>query len=309
MEITIPKKLKKGDTVGLVTPAFAITKEQLQISIKNLQSIGFKTYHTSSVLLKHGYFAGTTQQRTDDIMQMFCNKNIDGIMCVRGGYGSSHIAPLLNYKLIKQNPKPFIGYSDITYLQNAILQKTGLVTFHGLSGVCDYNDFSISALQNVIGKHLSNYTFPYLREANTEKLSEFDLYTINEGTAKGMLVGGNLSVLVSMIGTPFAPNYENKIVFIEDIDERTYKIDRMLTQLLQASNIRKASGIVFGAFRACDDTKKPTFSLRQAIDNLIKPTKIPSSYGFSFGHIKNKITIPIGINAEFDANNNRLKIL
>ncbi len=308
-KIIIPKPLKQNDTIGLVAPAFAITNEQLEQSINNLQELGFKTKHTDIVLKKHGYFAGTDEQRANDLMQMFADKEINGIMCIRGGYGTSRICNLLDYNIIQNNPKPLIGYSDITFLQNAIFKETGLVTYHGLTGVCDFNSFSTQALTDVICNTNQNYEFKYNREPNTETLTEFDKYTITKGTAEGTLIGGNLSVLVSMIGTEFAPSYKNKIVFIEDIDERTYRIDRMLTQLVQATDLSEANGIVFGIFRACSETKQPFLTLKEAIEDIIKPLNIPSSYGLSFGHIKHKITLPIGLTAQFNADKNLLRII
>lgn len=307
-KIIIPQTLQKGSTIGLVAPAFAITKEQLRISVLHLKNIGFEVEYSENILSNYGYFAGSDQQRADELMQHFANKKIDAIMCARGGYGCSRIAETIDYELIRKNPKPFIGYSDCTFLQNAIFQKTGLVTFHGLTGVCDYNAFSTQALMRVLTQPLSNYTFPYEREKNTEHLAEFDRYTINKGKVNGILIGGNLSVLVSMIGTNFEPDFEDKLVFIEDIDERTYRIDRMLTHLIQATNIKKSAGIIFGVFRDCSEKKTPNFSLKEAISLLIKPLKIPSSYGLSFGHIKNKMTLPIGLKAHFDADQNRLQL-
>lgn len=304
----IPQVIKKGSTIGLVAPSFAITEEQLKISIQHLEDIGFKVNYSEHILSNYGYFANTDQQRADDLMEKFADKQINAIMCVRGGYGCSRISQIIDYKIIKENPKPFIGYSDITFLQNAILKKTGLVTFHGLTGVCDYNSFSIKSLMNVLTQPLSNYIFPYKREKDTESLPEFDKYTINKGKASGILIGGNLSVLVSMIGTDFEPDFKNKLVFIEDIDERTYRIDRMLTHLIQATNLKKSAGIIFGVFKNCSEKKTPRFSLKESIEGLIKPLEIPSSYGLSFGHIKNKITIPIGLKANFDADRKELQL-
>lgn len=304
----IPQALHKGSTIGLVAPAFAITEEQLRISILHLKNIGFEVEYSENILSNYGYFAGSDQQRANELMQNFANKKIDAIMCARGGYGCSRIADMIDYELIIQNPKPFIGYSDITFLQNAIFQKTGLVTFYGLTGVCDYNAFSTQALMSMLTEPLSNYTFPYKREKDTEDLAEFDKYTISKGEAKGVLLGGNLSVLVSMIATSFEPDFKDKLVFIEDIDERTYRIDRMLTHLIQATNIKEAAGIIFGVFRDCSEKKTPNFSLKEAISLLIKPLKIPSSYGLSFGHINNKMTLPIGLKAHFDANQNKLQL-
>ena len=219
------------------------------------------------------------------------------------------ILDMLDYDLIKENPKVFIGYSDITAFLSSIYENTGLITFHGPVGISSFNEFTVNSYTNIIETPQNKYKYQYLREKNTEETSEFDVYTINEGKAEGELTGGNLSVIVSMIGTKFEPNFENKIVFIEEIDEKTYKVDRMLTQLIQATNIKKASGIVLGIFKKCDGDEKPKLSLKEAITEILKPLNIPVSYGMAFGHVANKITIPVGIKAKMNADKNTLKLL
>lgn len=305
----LPKRLKKGDTIGLITPAAGVTKEQLDSTIKKLEKLGYKTYHTKRIFAEYGYFAGSDKERAKDVMHMFTNNNVDAILSVRGGYGTSRIVDLLDFDKIQKNPKLFMGYSDITLLHIAIYQKTGLITYHSPLGVSTFNEFSIKSLMNVIANPLSQYEFKYMREPNTEDNPEFDLYTINRGQAEGILIGGNLSLLVSMIGTEHEPDFSNKIVFIEEIEEKTYKIDKMLVQLINGSNFKDAAGIVMGVFSDCNINDKPTLTLKEAITGLIKPLKIPASYGLSFGHISTKITIPVGINAEFNATKNTLKLL
>lgn len=305
----LPRKLKKGDTIGLVTPAAPIDEEQLNETIGKLEKIGFKTYHTPTILKGYGYFAGTDQERADDLMHMFKNKKVDGIMCVRGGYGTSRIVDLLDFEAIKNNPKVFIGYSDITFLHVSIFQKTGLVTYHGPVGVSEFNDFTLHSLNRVVMEPAKVYEYPYQREKETKDNPEFDLYTITSGEAEGYLTGGNLSLLVSMLGTEYEPDFEDKIVFIEEVDEKTYRIDKMLVQLIMGSNFKKAKAIVFGVCKNCDENEDPSLTLKQAITGLIEPLNIPSSYGLSFGHINTKFTIPMGIKAAFNADTNTFKLL
>ncbi len=305
----LPKRLEKGNVIGLVTPGSPITKDELKETVTKLEDMGYKTYYRPSVLSVYGYFAGTDKERADELMHMFTNKQVDAIMCVRGGYGSIRILNMLDYNKIQKNPKIFIGYSDITALLSSINERTGLVCFHGPLGISDFNDYTLQSFERVLIHPRSKYKYPYQREENTENNPEFDFYTISSGVAEGELIGGNLSVLASMAGSNFETDFENKIAFLEEIEEKTYRVDRMLTQLVQATNIRKANGIVLGVFYKCNINDKPTLTLRQAITDILKPLDIPVAYGFPFGHIKTKMTIPVGINAKFNAGRRTLKLL
>ena len=304
-----PKRLQKGSIIGLVTPGGPITKKQLDSTVEKLTSLGFQAYFTETVLDTYGYFAGTDEARAKDLMNMFANQNVDGILSVRGGYGAIRILDLLDYNLIQKNPKALIGYSDITALLIAIYQKTGLVTFHGPVGISTFNDFSLQSLEKVVFKPKKHYKYPYQREPETDDNPEFDFYTLIPGQARGKLIGGNLSVIDSMIGSAFEPDFDGKIVFLEEIHEKTYKIDKMLTHLVQATNIRKAAGIVLGIFNRCSSDEEPGFSLKETIANTLKVLNIPMAYGFPFGHVANKITLPTGTEASFDATKRTLQLL
>ena len=308
-ERIFPNRLNVGDTIGLVTPGSSVTEKQLKKTVAKLENLGFKTFYKDSVLSEYGYFAGKDDERAKELMDMFTNNEVDAIHCVRGGYGSIRILDKLDYNLIKQNPKALIGYSDITALLTAIYQKTGLITFHGPVGVSPFNDFTFESFKRILMKPTSHYKYPYLREPETEINPEFDLYTINPGRAKGELIGGNISVLDSMIGSDYEPDFEKKIVYLEEIGEKTYRVDKMLFHLLYATNLKKAAGIVLGVFSECNINDAPTISLKQAIDDLIKPLDIPVSYGLSFGHIDTMITIPTGIKAKMNAKKNSLTLL
>jgi muramoyltetrapeptide carboxypeptidase len=200
----LPKRLKKGDLIGLVTPSGNIKKEELDQTIKQLDDLGFRSYHQDSVLDQYGYFAGTDQQRADELMHMFSNQEVDAILCVRGGYGATRILDLLDYDVIQKNPKALIGYSDITALNIAIYQRTGLVTFHGPVGVSTFNDFTVTSFENVLMNPKSRYRYKYQREADTENNPEFDTYTITGGKAEGELIGGNPSNLIECSLITFA---------------------------------------------------------------------------------------------------------
>ncbi|MEN8117863.1 MAG: LD-carboxypeptidase [Bacteroidota bacterium] len=305
-----PKRLKKGDLIGLVTPGGTITEEQLYETKNKLEEFGFETYYNDSVLAQYGYFAGTDKERADELMHMFTNDNVDAILAVRGGYGAIRILDMLDYSIIQNNPKILIGYSDITALLTAIYERTGLITFHGPVGVSTFNDFTFKSVEKVLINPGNRYKYPYDRDNDTALNPEYDIYTITGGKAEGQLIGGNLSVLESMIGSAYEPDFEKKIVYLEEIEEKTYRIDKMLFHLLSSTNLKKAAGIILGVFDGCNTSSEgPAFTLKQAVTDLLKPLRIPISYGLPFGHIESKITIPNGIKARLNADKNTLKLL
>ncbi len=308
-----PARLKKGSKVGLIAPGSFISREELQESIKNLESFELKPLYSDRILLKNGYFAGTDEQRAADLNEMFARKDVSAIVCARGGYGCTRILPLLDYNLIKNNPKILMGYSDITSLLFGIFKKTGLVCFHGPVGTSTYNEFSIKNFENVVINPQQKFTMfnPEIPEKNDEL---YQVNIIRSGKARGKLIGGNLSVAVSLIGTPYDIDYENKIVFFEEVGEEPYRIDRMLTQLLQAGKLSKAAGIALGVFDKC--IPKPgesgianSFSLTEVLLNRLIDLNIPAIYGMSFGHIVNKFTLPFGIEAELNTIDKTITLL
>lgn len=309
-----PKALSEGNCIGLVSPASYIDEEELKNSVKNLESLGYSTYYTDKVLKRYGYFAGTDQERADDFNAMFMNKNINAVMCTRGGYGCIRILDLLDYKAIKNNPKILIGYSDITALLFAIYSQTGMISFHGPVGISTFNNFSIDSFMNVLVYAKSNYKTPLAEDDFYNPDPAFKAYTITGGKAKGILVGGNLSIAVSMLGTKYDVDYKNKILFFEEVDEEPYRIDRMLSQLILAGKFKNAAGIVLGVFKNCEKKKNnpsfdKTFTLKEVLEDRLKGLGIPVFYGMSFGHVVNKITIPFGVEAEIDADNLSLTYL
>ena len=305
----LPRRLREGDRIGLVTPGSPVTPEQLGGCIAKLEDLGFRTTYNDSVLSEYGYFAGTDQERAEELMDMFARDDVDAVWCVRGGYGSIRILDLLDYELIRTHPKVFVGYSDITALITSINQETGLVAFHGPLGISDFNRFSVRSMKKVFMEPRDSYRYPYRREKDTRDNPEFDRYTLTSGTAEGLLAGGNISVLDSMIGTRFEPDFKDRIVYLEEVGEKTYRVDKMVFHLLSATNLKEAAGIVMGAFGECSINEPPALSLKTALGDLVKPLGIPASYGLSFGHIKRMITIPTGIRAVMDADQNSLTLL
>lgn len=309
----VPQRLKKGTTIGLITPAGVITREKLEKTKDLLNKLGYQTFHTQNVLLKKGYLAGDDKAKLDDLHLMFRNDEVDAIMCVRGGYGTMRLLPYINYDLIRKNPKILIGYSDITALIQAINKKTGLVGFHGVVGTSAFTDYTLQNFFDILTNPEEVKTiqsFP----PRPDSVDAYLPYVLNSGKATGKLIGGNLALLASLMGTPYEPDFENKIVFIEDIDEAPYRIDRMLTQLLLSGKLQKAAGIVLGVFNACDldkDKLNPenSLSLKEVISDRLSSLSLPIMYGFSFGHIQNQAIFPVGINAEMDTDSFTLKLL
>lgn len=305
----LPSRLKKGDTVGLVSPGSPITREQLDETVKKLTDLGFHPVYNESVLSEYGYFAGTDRERAEELMGMFRDGEVDHIWCVRGGYGSIRILDLLDYAFIREHPKMLVGYSDITALLTAIHQETGLVTYHGPLGISDFNTFTVRSLKRVLMHPKESYMYPYKKNRSQRNNPEFDQYTIQSGLAEGMLTGGNISVLDSLIGTPYETDFAGKVVFLEEVEEKTYRVDKMLFHLLRATNLPEAAAIVLGVFAECNTGDEPRLSLKQAIQDLLQPLGIPVSYGLTFGHIEDMITLPLGIRARLDADRNELLLL
>tara|TARA_R110000868_G_scaffold14075_17_gene65846 strand:+ start:22081 stop:23067 length:987 start_codon:yes stop_codon:yes gene_type:complete len=307
-----PKKLKKGNTIGLIAPGYAIKEEVLEKAKETLREMGFIPYHTHRVLGNYGYFSATDKERADDLNEMFANPTIDGILCARGGYGCTRIMQLIDYDNIKNNPKVLIGFSDITALANGIYKETGLITFHGPVGSTLDDAYSIEQLENVVMHPKKKILIENVKLKDKALLSnpEFERYSITSGEAKGKLVGGSLTLINALIGTPHEIDFTNTVVCIEDVEESPYRIDRMLTQLIEGPTFKKAAGIMIGVCKGCDKPPTPeSFTLKDVILDRIQPLGIPSAYGMSFGHVDNNFTIPIGIEAIFDADNLTLKLL
>lgn len=307
-----PQRLKPGDKIAIVAPGSYISEEELQDSVKNLKQLGFEAAYSEKVLLQTGYFAGSDKDRVEDLMGKFSDKSVNGIMCARGGYGCARILPMLDYDVIRSNPKVLIGYSDVTALLYGIYQKSGLITFHGPVGTSTFNDYSVNNFNKVLLDPKNSVKFYNSQSGDDENV--YGVTTINKGKGKGRLVGGNLSIMVSLIGSEFDVDYSNKIVFIEEVGEEPYRIDRMLTQLLQARKFENAAGIMMGIFRKCEvkensDLTAKSFNLMEVLNDRLGDLKIPVVYGMSFGHVKDKFTIPFGAYAELDADNQTFTLL
>ena len=306
----LPNRLKRGDTLGLIAPGYAISAEVLEETKATLSEMGFKTHNSARILGRHGYFSNTDQERVNDLNEMFAHPDISGIVCVRGGYGCTRIMEEVNYDLIRINPKVLLGFSDITALLNGIHQKTGLITFHGPVGSTLNDPYSISLLKQLVVDASENLKiYNAILEEDLRSDAEYERYTITNGTAEGKLVGGSLTLINALIGTPYEIDFTDKIVCLEDVEEAPYRIDRMLTQLVSGPTFKKAAGIMFGVCAGCNTSTNPnSFSLKEVVLERIKPLGIPAVYGMSFGHIKNNFTFPIGLKAKLDCDKKNLLI-
>lgn len=300
MSIIKPKKLNKKDVIGIIAPGSSPDEySRVEKGVRYLEKLGYRTQLGKNIGKSQGYLAGTDEERLSDLHKMFGDKNVKAIFCLRGGYGAFRLLDKIDYKLIKDNPKIFVGYSEITSLQNAFLQKSGLITFAGPMVTVDFHeDVSPYTEENFWAMITSNKKFGKIKYPQDEKL-----LSLVKGNAIGRLVGGNLAVFAALIGSEYLPDMTGKILFIEDIGELPYKIDRMLNQLKFAKIFKKSKGIILGRFVDCyeHDPNKKTLTLGEVIDNYIGSLKIPSIYTFPHGHIKDFVTLPIGIKINLNA--------
>lgn len=305
-----PKRLKKGDTIGLITPGSFIPDQALEKAIANVEKLGFKIVLGKHIRALRGFNAGTDEQRLEDLHTMFENPDIDGIWCARGGYGCTRLLPMIDYELVKNNAKVLLGYSDITALHNAFYQKCGLVTFHGPVASSTMTSYATTQFKKVL---MEVHETQDIKLAAENKEVADELYQpkiLNPGKARGTLIGGNLSLLAAMAGTDFAIDATDKLVFMEDIEEKPYRIDRMLTQLRQSGNLAKAAGFALGIFADCvPEPEDRSLTLLETVGDRLQPLGKPAAYGLAWGHISNQATLPVGVQAELDADNYVLKLL
>jgi muramoyltetrapeptide carboxypeptidase len=300
---TKPERLRPGDTIAIVAPASAPPDEKsIDLSVALLEKLGFKVKEGLNVRKRHGFLAGSDEHRASDLMDAFVNPKIKAIFCVRGGYGSARLLAHLDFELIRKNPKIFVGYSDLTWFHCACLTKADLVTFHGpmLNSDLIKEDLPEFTL-NSLFKTLQEPTAPLRISASPDGQAK----VLKEGRASGPLVGGNLSVLCTTIGTPAQPSFENALLFLEDVDEPPYRFDRMLTHLLNAGVLNRLNGVAIGTNKNCEDPKRNGANeYRQSLEDVLKERLgrlgIPIVTGLPFGHVQFNATLPVGLMAELD---------
>lgn len=307
----LPLPLNKGDTVALVSPSAAINEPVgLQLAWEAMQALGFKVKTGAHYASRYGHLAGTDAERAGDLNAMFADKQVKAIICVRGGSGAARLLPLLDYDLVRANPKVLLGYSDITALHCAIQAKTGLVTFHGPVASGSWNRFNVDQFQRLFFKReLMRYR--NVTDDDDELVPRKNrTATINGGIARGELVGGNLTVLAALAGSSYLPDFRGKILFLEDVEEAPYRIDRMFSTLKLMGALDGIAGLIFGE---CTDCKPGdgygSLTLDQIFADHIAPLKIPAYRGAMIGHIREQFIVPVGGTVEMDADAGTFRLL
>lgn len=305
MSLLIPEPLKAGGRVALIAPSSPVPEESFSLSIESIRFLGLEPVVYESCKSDHGYLAGEDELRASDVMKAFTDDDIHGIFCLRGGYGSTRILPLLDFEEIGKHPKRFFGFSDITGLHTAINSLSGFATFH--------------APMPTTGYHLKDeYTIERLRRCVFEEDMRGRIHnpdgipfkTINPGHARGQLTGGNLDLLAATLGSPYEIDTRGKILFIEVVDRRPYDIDMMMTALSLAGKFSDAEGIVLGMFERCDEWEDfPTLEIDDIIREVVKPCGRPVIAGFQAGHSYPQTAFPLGADAVIDTDNDFIEIV
>lgn len=306
----LARALKPGDTIGLITPGSYISDSALQKAVANIESLGFRVKMGAHIRAQYGFVAGADAERIADLHAMFADPAVAGVWCARGGYGCSRLLPYIDYNLIRKNPKVLIGYSDITALLQAVYRYAGLVGFHGPVGASDFSDYTRAQCLAVVAEGKSPYEIPLADGNNVADNEAYQGFVIRSGQAEGILAGGNLSLLAALAGTPYDLDPRGKLIFIEEIGEKPYRIDRMLTQLRQSWPLGAANGIALGIFEDCQpESGDLSLSLPDTLRDRLAELALPCAYGLSFGHIAHQCTLPVGIRARFDAEKRSLTLL
>ncbi len=308
-----PRALKPGDTIGLITPATYVSDpDRLQMVEDTARYFGLAPKWGPNVRKRAGYLGGTIQERLDDLHALWADPAVSGIFAIRGGYGSGQLLDKIDYDLIRRNPKVFIGYSDITAMHLAIHQRTGLVTFHGPVLTSSFTPYTQEYYRKALFEPKPIGAVANPPESNALR-PHHRMRTIRPGTARGRLVGGNLSLIAMTMGTPFEIDTRDAILFLEDIGEQPYSLDRMLTQLRLAGKLQQAAGIVWGECSECApfDYKpafESTFSTAEVADRILGQLEIPVLSGLVIGHTEDQVTLPYGVMASLDADKRTLTI-
>lgn len=284
----------------------------IEKGVRNLESLGLRVKLSPNLRSVHGGYAGTVNQRLADFHGMFLDREVAGLWVLRGGSGGAHLLPHLDYDLIRAHPKPVVGYSDATSIHLGLLAGAGLVSFHGPVASSTFSDYSSANLRAVLMEPQAQRTFTEAPQ-NVETAREqahFRPRTFREGTAEGRLVGGNLAVVSALVGTRHAPRTRGRLLFLEEIREAPYRIDRMLEQLRQSGVLTGAAGVMLGVFVRCDPPdSEPSLTLPEVLEGQLGRSRVPAAYGFSFGHIPHQMTLPLGVRARMDAGARSLTLL
>jgi muramoyltetrapeptide carboxypeptidase len=315
MPLLRPRRLAPGQIIGMVAPSAAPNEpERIRFAIDTVESLGFKVKPSAHLFDRDGYLAGSDAARADDLNTMFADDGVDAIWCVRGGYGASRILPALDYGLMQRKPKALIGYSDITALHMAIHRHAGLVTFHGPVAFRAFTPYALGELKRVLwtGETPVRLGGPPPFERTEGRVDwENRVATLVPGKARGRLLGGNLCLLSHLCGTPYFPDLRGAILFLEDVEEAYYRIDRMLTQLWLSGALAGVAGVAFGKFTNCDPSA--FFLQNRPLEDILaercRALGVPAVSGIMVGHIEDQTTLPVGCLAELDADAGTLTLL
>lgn len=302
-----PKPLKPGDRIALIAPSSPVDEDKLMLAIDSVKFLGLVPVLYPSATQVHGYLSGPDPVRATDVNAAFANPEIDGVFCLRGGYGATRLLNDIDYKMISKNPKLFIGYSDITALHVAFNQLSNLMTLHSPMPSRGWSSLDPLTLQSLTGQLFSSIPAGLVPTIEAEPIE-----TIRPGTATGPIVGGNLSLLTATLGSPYEVVTKNKILFIEEVEEKNYKIDRGLTALALAGKFSDCNGIILGTWADCGDpdlTDEKNLTLHQIFDEVVRPFGKPTINNFRAGHIYPQITIPMGAKTKLDATNRTVAFL
>ena len=307
MKLIKPKKLEKGDVIGIIAPSSPVQDtERIEKGVKYLESLGYRVLLGNSVYSSHGYLAGNDSERLDDLHSMFKNKDVKAIIALRGGFGTTRLLDQINYRVIRENPKILVGYSDITALQMVIYSQCKMVTFAGPMLATDFGgDIGPFTEENFWKMITSNKKVGKLYNPEDEKF-----FILNKGRDEGVLLGGNLSVLCSIAGSKYLPSFKKSILLLEEINEPPYRVDRMLTHLRLTGLFKDILGIILGRFVDCyeSDSTKQTLTLNEVIAEHLTPLKMPVLYNFKHGHIPDTLTVPIGVKCKLNSSRGFVEI-
>lgn len=303
-----PRRLKRGDLVAIVAPASPVADAaRIEKGVRYLEGLGYSVIVGKHARNIHGYLAGSDDVRLADLSTFFEDRRVKAIIALRGGYGTSRLLSKVNYRIVKRNPKIIVGFSDLTALQLALWRKCRLITFHGPMAAVEMADtmdpFTEELFWRLVTstKKIGRVTFP----------PETQPTTLHKGMSRGRLVGGNLSLIVSLLGTPYFPDPAGAIIFLEEIAEEPYRIDRMFTHLSDARVFSKCAGVLAGQFTDCipSDPKKPSLAVSDILHDFASRTARPFLANLPFGHVHRKMTIPIGLSARMNSTARTLEYL
>ena len=307
-----PPRLRKGDLVGLVAPGGYTDDAAIEKAVRHIEALGFRVKQGSWLREVWGNYGGTVAARIADLHAMFRDPEVKAIWAIRGGSGCISLLKHLDYALIRRHPKILLGYSDITALHLAIRRHAGLVTFHGPVATSTPSSYSDQHMLAVLCEPRARYTIPMAPENAQRAIQEphYAVRTVHAGVATGPLVGGNLSLLSALAGTPYAADIHGGLLFIEEVNEEPYRIDRWLTQLDLALGLDSAAGVMIGICENCGPQGDgPSLSLDETLDLHLQPLRVPAVTGYSFGHIRNQFTMPLGVRATLDTGAQTLTLL